>query len=135
MSYYTDTAQIASTEKFQTKTWDVTDTGCQILHILCCPIAFTPFIPGALGTKTLTLGPEEAELEYKCPCCNGKTRVPYGELGNVDRGNCLCCVGVASGLSKQMPICPGMGCDDKLVDEIVAEMKVRMRARGDTGQI
>ena len=40
-----------------------------------------------------------------------------------------------SELSAKMTICPGNGCNEALVDEIVADLKRRMKARGDTGQI
>mmetsp|Transcript_14456 Transcript_14456/g.28220 ORF Transcript_14456/g.28220 Transcript_14456/m.28220 type:complete len:83 (+) Transcript_14456:332-580(+) len=33
------------------------------------------------------------------------------------------------------PISPGFGCEAELVDEIVEELKKRMKTRGDTGQI
>merc|ERR1711974_471288 len=79
---------------------------------------------------------EEVTLTYNwCGVCNGETRRPYGELGSVDKGNCLCCVGVASGLTKDQPLCPGSGCNEPFVAEIVSELKTRMRSRGDTGQI
>ena len=57
---------------------------------------------------------------------------PYGELGSVSKGNCCCCVSANSGLGE---IQPGCGCDEARVDEIVTELKTRMRARGDTAQI
>ena len=33
-------------------------------------------------------------------------------------------------LTKDMPICPGMGCNGPFVEEIVGELKARMRERG-----
>lgn len=33
------------------------------------------------------------------------------------------------------PISPGCGCDDEKVDDIVNELRHRMRQRGDTAQI
>jgi hypothetical protein len=65
-------------------------------------------------------------------CGNHVSKRPYGELGSVDRGNCFCCVSVYSSFGQ---ISPGCGCDAETVDEIVTELKARMRQRGDTAQI
>ena len=59
-------------------------------------------------------------------------KLPYGELGSVAKGNCLCCVSARSGVGDFQP---GCGCNEERVDEIVSELKTRMRARGDTAQI
>ena len=82
-----------------------------------------PIVPGILGTKTMTLEPEEAVLKIDCCICNTETRRPYGELGSVDKVKYGCCIGVGSELSAKMPICPGSGCNEALVDEIVADLK------------
>jgi len=94
-----------------------------------------PLIPGIMGKKTIVLEAEEAVLTVKCGCCNTTTRRPYGELGSVDSGTCLCFVCLASDLSKGGPICPGCGCNAPYVQEIVEEMKKRMKERGDTGVV
>lgn len=120
---------------FKLEEYDVTDTACQIFNILTCPLTFLACVPGVLGSKKITLTPEEAVLEYKCLLCSGTSRRAYGELGSVDKGNCCCCVGLSSDLTKGMLICPGMGCDGTYVDEIVGELKSRMKQRGDTGNI
>jgi len=65
-------------------------------------------------------------------CGKHVSKRPYGELGSVDRSTCLCCVSVESAFG---PISPGCGCDAETVDEIVNELKQRMRERGDTAQI
>jgi hypothetical protein len=65
-------------------------------------------------------------------CGQHISRRPYGELGSVDRGNCLCCVSIVSSFGE---ISPGCGCEREIVDEIVTELKQRMRRRGDTAQI
>ena len=67
--------------------------------------------------------------------CNVDSRRPYGELQSVDKANCFCCIGVASALLQSGPVCPGMGCDNDYVNEIVTEMKKRMKERGDTAQL
>ena len=120
---------------FERKTYDVTDTCCQVVCCLCCPVTFMPLIPGVMGSKTLSLEEEEAVLNVNCPCCKINTRRPYGELGSVDAHRCCCCVGVGSELSNKAPIYPGTGCNVALVDEIVAELKKRQQQRGDQGQI
>ena len=122
--------------KFARKEYDVTDSCVQALCLATCPMHWLPlFMPGLHGTKKFILEPEEAVFEVKCCLCDVTTRRPYGELGSVDRSNCCCFVGVTSGLTKDQPICPGSGCDAALVDEIVAELKARMKQRGDTGNI
>lgn len=65
-------------------------------------------------------------------CGKHVSKRPYGELGSVDRSTCLCCISVESAFG---PISPGCGCDTERVDEIVMELKQRMRQRGDTAQI
>jgi hypothetical protein len=120
---------------FERIEYDTTDYGCQLFLCLTCPLHFLPLFPGVLGTKRFILDEEEAVEEVKCALCSVNTRRPYGELGSVDKMNVLCCVGVNSELSKKMPVFVGWGCDDPKVSEIVAELKRRMKARGDTGQI
>ena len=89
-----------------------------------------------MGTKRIILDEEEAVAQVECtPFYKINTRRPYGELGSVDKVQYLCCTGVSSELSKNFPIFIGWGCDDEQVSEIVAELKLRMKARGDTGQI
>jgi hypothetical protein len=84
----------------------------------------------------MILEEDEAVLRTNCqPFCTIDTRRPYGELGSVDKHRCLCCSGVASDLSSSLPIYIGWGCNDHKVSEIVQELKRRMKARGDTGQI
>ncbi|CAM9525866.1 unnamed protein product [Sphacelaria rigidula] len=68
--------------------------------------------------------------------------MPYGELGNVHEMNVCCCVAFSSNLSKgsgggegSSAIIPGNCCEKTLVNEIVRELKARMKNRGDTGQI
>lgn len=65
-------------------------------------------------------------------CGTSEQKRPYGELGSVGKSNSCCCVSVHSGLGE---ISPGCGCSEDIVDEIVAELKRRMRERGDTAQI
>ena len=111
---------------FDVKHYTVTSTpppfGC--LNGVCCPV-------------TLTLEAEEAVLKAVSPCATETKRMPYGQLGSVDKKTaCGCCIGVDSNLTPaEGMISPGCGCDTALVEEIVRELKARMKERGDTGNI
>jgi hypothetical protein len=94
------------------------------------------------GKRTLYLEPEEAVLKVQTPCSKADKRMPYGELGSVDHATaCGCCHNFTSNLSGQdengnkAPISPGCGCEADLVQEIVEQLKARMKGRGDTGNI
>jgi hypothetical protein len=113
---------------FQEKRYNVQSTNC-------CAIA-------GCATTELILEPEEAVLITKCiPCVNSTKRMPYGELGSVDKTeSCGCCYSFSSNLSPAVGdapggIAPGCGCEGALVEEIVTELKARMKSRGDTGNI
>ena len=83
--------------------------------------------------QRLILEPEEAVLVDKTICCTSNQRRPYGELGSVDKATQFgICAAVTYGDSQ---LSPGCGCSESLVEEIVGELKARMKARGDTGQI
>lgn len=91
----------------------------------CCSCGMTKI--------TLNLEPEEAVLHGENCCGTTTSRRPYGELGSVSATKQCCgCHSVSSGLGG---FSPGWGCDEDLVNEIVAELKVRMKERGDTGNI
>eukprot|EP00903_Cladosiphon_okamuranus_P010634 g10056.t1 len=125
----------------ETKTFDVTDTYCQACLIVTCPITWAAACPGVLGKKILILEEEEAVLKHDCCIYHSVAHRPYGELGSVERKNVCCCIGFTSNLSPTSdggglaPIVPGNCCETTLVDEIVAELKMRMKTRGDTGNI
>ena len=121
--------------EFEYKEYDITDQGCQCCLALTFPLHLCHSYQALWARKKLTLEAEEAVFKVECCVCNQETRRPYGELGSVDESNTCGCIGVASGLTKSMPICPGMGCESALVSEIVRELKARMKQRGDTGQI
>lgn len=93
-----------------------------------------PLIPGVIGSKKLVLDEEEAYVEVS-GLCNANTRRPYGELQSVDKCNFLCFNGMSSELFRGFIVCPGWGCQQEKVLEIVTELKKRMKDRGDTGQI
>ncbi|CAN0396986.1 unnamed protein product [Pylaiella littoralis] len=124
------------------KTYDITDTFCQICLIISCPITWIAICPGVLGVKILTLEEEEAVLTHDCCMYHSVANRPYGELGSVEKRNVCCCVGFTSNLSPRnpegggpTPIIPGDCCETALVNEIVHELKLRMKGRGGTGQI
>ena len=83
--------------------------------------------------QKLFLEPEEAHL-VTTTCCSTQTqRRPYGELLAVEHLKCLgCCHCFQFAETKVSPQC---FCAGDLVAEIVKELKTRMKARGDTGQI
>jgi len=94
-----------------------------------------------MGSQTLLLEAEEAVLTTTT-CCDEQTkRLPYGELGNVEHNMvCGCCHNFTTNLSQvtedgPVPVSPGCGCQQELVEEIVNQLKARMRGRGDTGNI
>jgi hypothetical protein len=115
----------------------VTAVDCSLLHYCFfwyrCWLVFLPFTFGAIPYKTtLLLDKEEVTKTDITLCGKVESKRPYGELGSVDRSNCFCCVGVESAFG---PISPGCGCEAAKVDDVVVELKGRMRTRGDTAQI
>mmetsp|Transcript_126342 Transcript_126342/g.218938 ORF Transcript_126342/g.218938 Transcript_126342/m.218938 type:complete len:309 (+) Transcript_126342:72-998(+) len=103
-------------EAFEEKTYNVTPGCC-----VCCT------------SKMLYLEPEEVQLVTKTPCATEKKRFPYGQLGDVTSAK-MCCFTVVK--SEHLGVInPGMGCSVSLVNEITEELKTRMKARGDTGNI
>jgi hypothetical protein len=95
------------------------------------------------GKEQLTLNPEEVKYDATNCCSDVHFVRPYGELGGINNVNaCGCCYGWSSDLfplvegnqGYNMPGCFGCG-KKELRDEIVAELKLRMRARGDTGLV
>jgi len=117
----------------------VTDVCCQSVMCVTCPLTFLPLIPGLMGSKKLIMGEEEVSLSTDCMCCKSMHRRPYGELGGVEKGNCLCFRYLTGDLfsqgGKQGCLFPGSACDGKAVDYIYTTLKERMANRGDTGQV
>lgn len=97
-------------------------------HSCCCCCS---------SERKLMLGAEEATLVTSDPCTKSVKKLPYGELGSVEKKSDCGCHGFISGLTDPVPIQPKCcGCNaGQLVDEIVEQLKARMRARGDTAQI
>merc|ERR1712224_158600 len=105
---------------FEHKDYDV--TSCCWRCCTCC-----------IGKQTVNLEPEEANYVTSTCCSKSTQRRPYGELGSVEAANCCgCCVSVSSQLGMMSP---GLGCEKEKVDDIVEELKARMKGRGDTGNI
>ena len=106
--------------QFPTKEYDVTNLFAKACS--CCVL-----------TEQLTLEPEEAVFRRGTLCDTHTRRLPYGELGSVDQNtSCGCC---AETKLHDIAIAPGCGCESGLVEDIVAELKARMKERGDTGNI
>lgn len=97
------------------------------------------------GHVILELGPDEVENENTClgGFFKKKKRIPYGELSGVDKTKALFCftnfvAGDLNGTDDKgnpVPFCPGFGCSEGLVDEIVTELKSRQTARGAAGNL
>lgn len=69
--------------------------------------------------------------------CATKKRGPYGELGTVDAGKCLCFHGFSIGsfFDEGGIRCTGCGCEQEKVAEIVEELKKRQGLRGDRAKV
>jgi len=102
---------------FEHKEYDV--TGC-CHRVVCC------------GSQIMNLDPEEVLVKTTTICSSSNNRGPYGELGSVDESKCCCFSALSSGMGNY---CPGTGCSHELVAEVAQELKIRMKARGDTGNI
>jgi len=129
-------------EPFKRIEVDVTDTCVQACLCVTCPLTFLPLVPGFMGKKKLVMDEEEAVLTTDCPCCTSVQRRPYGELGGVEKGTCLCLTCLSGDLfsigggNKGGCIIPGGGCNNaKTVEHIYDTLKERMANRGDTGQV
>jgi hypothetical protein len=86
------------------------------------------------GKAELHLEGEEVQYIKSTPCSKEVKRFPYGKLGDVASAKmCGCFVVVQS--QELGGVSPGCGCDANLVQQIADELKVRMKARGDTGNI
>uniref|UniRef100_A0A7S2LLC8 Uncharacterized protein n=1 Tax=Leptocylindrus danicus TaxID=163516 RepID=A0A7S2LLC8_9STRA len=97
--------------------------------LITCPIIHMGFCP---YETTIELEAEEVVKTDVLICGKNVSRRPYGELGSVDKSSICCFQALHSNFG---PIMPGCGCDGEKVDFAVAELKKRMKARGDTGQI
>ena len=135
------------TTQFDRKEYDLTNNfelvcGCcmttkLILEPEVCSLDSTPILQTHELTDVYTgyTCPQEAVLTQQNICETRNKRMPYGELGSVDKNTaCGCCTGVGSNL-KPEGISPKCGCEEDTVSEVVAELKARMKARGDTGNI
>merc|ERR1712232_788896 len=85
-----------------------------------------------MGSTVFQLEDDEVTMTEVNLCGKYVSKRPYGDLGHVDRSNCLCCVSVTSAFG---PIAPGCGCSESRVDEIVQELRERVKSRGDAAQI
>ena len=108
---------LSTTVKFETKTYDVTNTWAFLCLFPCGPY------------KSLyIMEPEFLVQEDYTICATNRIRKPYAEA-NVDKSTACCCCVSINGLS------PGLGCQTQKVDEIAHELQVRIGARGATAQV
>mmetsp|Transcript_505 Transcript_505/g.567 ORF Transcript_505/g.567 Transcript_505/m.567 type:complete len:180 (-) Transcript_505:116-655(-) len=91
----------------------------------------------AMQELTLRLEAEEVYVTSKNICDQRNHRLPYGELAGVGIGKNCCGCYTITGLAHVPEISPGWGGEEELEEilEIVANLKARQKARGDTGQI
>jgi hypothetical protein len=104
------------------KLFEHQDYNVSTYPMMCCCIS-----------KVINLDAEEVHTTTKTPCAVTTQRFPYGKLGDVTTVQCCCSTAMKSehlGL-----VSPGCGCDKSTVTTIANELKARMRARGDTGNI
>jgi len=107
-------------KEFPTKAYDVSN----YIAMLC-----------GCTTQELVLEKEEAVLTTnQCLGCNSvRQKREYSELGSVQAvKSCFCCRAVASDIGG---LAPGFGCSGSVVTQIVDDLRERMNARGDIGQI
>jgi hypothetical protein len=85
-------------------------------------------------TQTLALGAEEATLRTQNLCTTVQQKREYARLGDVQMiKSCVCLRALKSGLGQ--PFSPGCGCSGSVVAGVVEELRARMIARGNIGQI
>mmetsp|Transcript_10182 Transcript_10182/g.24353 ORF Transcript_10182/g.24353 Transcript_10182/m.24353 type:complete len:184 (-) Transcript_10182:3625-4176(-) len=113
--------------QFEEAEYDVSVSPC--CWIASCPLVHYGFLP---YKSILLLGPEEVKKTDVSICGKSEANMPYGELGHVGKSNCLCCVSLSSAFGE---VSPGCGCDEALVDTVVADLKKRQEGRGDQGQV
>jgi len=106
-------------EPFSSTEYDTSN----IWEALCC----------CMCTK-LRLEEEEAVFVRDCALCcyKGVNRMPYAEIGSVNRRQEGCNFFVSSKLFGE--ISPGCGCDEGVVGDIYSELGRRAQKHGDAGQ-
>mmetsp|Transcript_37060 Transcript_37060/g.69643 ORF Transcript_37060/g.69643 Transcript_37060/m.69643 type:complete len:520 (+) Transcript_37060:2-1561(+) len=103
---------------FASRSFDVTS----VLDLFC-----------SRATLTLTLGPEEVVVDLQHSAGNINRAREYADLGHVTRvRRCGGCFGVSSNAGT---FYPGWGCSGDVVSAVIQEMRERMFARGNVGQI
>lgn len=116
--------QVSKEEKFDTKEYDV--TGCCALYCCC-------------GKTTLVLEQDTVSIQSTDCWSKSDSEVAYGEVGNVNQTTtCFGCTAIsgdflpnAGGDSAEAALSPGCGCEGDLVNDIVKEIRRRVRLRGD----
>ena len=85
-----------------------------------------------LGSQTLELLEDEVIFMWESPCYECRNVESYAQLGSVQASQMLC---LSLAHTDDMLICPGCGCNDALVNEVVREMRIRRLQRGRIAQI
>eukprot|EP00933_Yihiella_yeosuensis_P084261 TRINITY_DN98685_c0_g1_i1.p1 TRINITY_DN98685_c0_g1~~TRINITY_DN98685_c0_g1_i1.p1 ORF type:complete len:734 (-),score=156.32 TRINITY_DN98685_c0_g1_i1:176-2377(-) len=118
---------------FKDKYYDVTnliESACACLWVPC--VGWT--------SKTLILEDQEVTYYVRNLIQRKRTKMPYAQLGSVEKINQMCTKAIASDFAPvnekgEGGISPGLGCDDALVTEIVAELQKRKEQRGGIAQM
>lgn len=84
------------------------------------------------GSQTLTLSKDEAIVISESPCYKCHAVESYAQLGSVQAFKLQC---LSFAQTDHVLICPGCGCNDALVNEVVQEMRTRLVLRGRVAQI
>ena len=100
---------------------------------LCFPCIVT-------GDYKLVLEEDEAVLHKYNMCMSSVERRPYAQLGEVQHVKCCGCFrGVKTDLNGEgkanVPISPGWGCSEGVVQELVTELQARKVGRGNIAQL
>ena len=92
---------------------------CLCCFICCC---------GPLR-KRANLLEEELMVTHEATCYRSAIRKPWAQLGDVEVSNCMCCLMVDDVGS------PGCGCNQRLVNDIAADLQKRKVLRGNIAQL
>lgn len=113
--------------QYATLEFDITDTCCQVIYCLSCPLTYIPVLSESMGKKKLILKPKKAIISISCLNYHFETAKPYDELASAKKVYCCCFVGIDSDLNKSLPIMPGNGCDEILVTQLTDELNMRIK--------
>ena len=108
----------SKSDSFHKKEYNITDC---VAKLFTCGTANT----------LLILDDERVNIVDKSCCGTSTTSVNYGEVGDITKNKACCgCVGIGTSL-RPAGISPGCGCDEVLVDSILADLNARLLVKGD----